>query len=148
MRTRSLFFLAAALVVACDRPKSVSAEIQRALQVRAGSYPLLEVQRFGRDSAYIVLEDSALTSDALAGDTWMFGPQVSAAEAGSCPPEKVLGQRIARELWWRLDSAARPSQVVVFVKSAHRDQRIAEIGMFYYLEQLQERWIGDTLGRR
>jgi hypothetical protein len=149
LRTLILLCVIPCVLAACDpgRARPGVAALGVALQARAGAYPIVDVQLFGSDSANVVVEDSALTMNSIATQTWMFGPPVSAAEAGECPPEKVLGQRIARELWWRLDEASRPAQVSIQVKSARRDGQMTEVVMYYYLSQLQNAWVGDTLGR-
>ena len=149
MRRFAYLVLVSFTVAACATGSEgrVTPELKAALQTRAGAYPLKEVVLYGRDSAEVFFEDSLLTRDALEAETWMFGPPVTAEEAGACPPEKVLGQRIARELWWRLGADTTLQQIVVRVKATKMDQ-LAEIGMYYYLEQVRDPWVGDTLGRR
>lgn len=138
--------LALALAVsACGRqtPPLESHEMRATLQARAAQYPLLAVHEFGVDSVVLVFEDSTLAAAAVQAGTWMFGPPTSAAEAGTCPPEKVLGRRLARAYW---RGAGRPTdlqQVTVRVQSRDRVPGYTEISMYYYAPELSEAWVGD-----
>ena len=150
MRLWPTLIVGVGALAGCGSPRmpSVSPDVRAAVQARAGAYPLREIIIYDRDSAYLFLEDSSLTRAALDSETWMFGPPVTSEEAGSCPAHKVLGQRLARELWWRLGADTALKQVVVRVKGTRRDDQLAEVGLYYYLEQFRDPWVGDTLGRR
>lgn len=76
---------------------------------------------------------------------WMFGPAVTAAEADSCPPEKVLGRKIARVLFRFLDRPAAMQQIVVAVHGTNGKDRWTVEDMYYYREQLEGRWAGDLI---
>ena len=82
-----------------EPPAALGTTLRDAVSRRAGGYPFAGFRLFGRDSALLVFDDSTLTGDALRAGHWMFGPPVTAAEADSCPPEKVLGRKIARAFW-------------------------------------------------
>ena len=84
-----------------------------------------------------------MTGAALQAHTWMFGPAVTAAEADSCPPEKVLGRKIARVLFRALNRPAAIQQIVVAVHGAIGKDRWTGESMYYYREQLEGRWAGD-----
>ena len=128
--------------------RMVTSGLYAALQERAGSYPLDSVVLHSSDSALVVLTDSSYTSASVHAGTWMFGPPVTPEEAGKCPPEKVLGQRIARVLWWRLGADTTLNTVVVRVHGAQGIDRFSSTSMYYYLPQLRDPWPGDTLARR
>ena len=121
--------------------------LRAALQQRAGSYPLDSVVFFGRDSALVVLADSSFTGASVAAGSWMFGPPVTPEEAGSCPPEKVLGQRLARLLWWHEGADTTLQTIIVRVHGTEGIDRFSSTSMYYYLAQLREPWVGDTLAR-
>ena len=151
MRGRHHFLVLAVLALGACKASAkpvVTAELRAALQSRAGGYPLLDVTLYGRDSALLVLEDSTYTSAAVDAGTWMFGPPVTAAEAGSCPAEKVLGQRLARILWWGLGADSTLQQVVVRVKGTKGIDQFSQTSMFYYVPQLRDPWVGDSLANR
>ena len=124
---------------------SMDSQLRAALQAKAGSYPLVGYAFFGRDSVLLVFEDSAMTGAALNAHTWMFGPAVTAAEADSCPPEKVLGRKIARVLFRFLDRPAAMQQIVVAVHGTNGKDRWTVEDMYYYREQLEGRWAGDLI---
>ena len=91
---------------ALEPPAALSPALQRAVAAKAANYPFAGFRMLGRDSVLLVFEDSTLTVAGLRAHTWMFGPPVTTAEADSCPPEKVLGRKIARAFW---NAAGRPS---------------------------------------
>jgi hypothetical protein len=141
------FLIAAALLaggvatVGAQRTGSIS--ILGELQARAGHYPLVELKIFLHDSAVLVFEDSSYTGKAVAEGKWMFGPPVTAAEADSCPPEKVLGRQIARVLWRRGGKEADLQTVIVRVHGSAGLDRWSHTDMYYYPPQLEGRWAGD-----
>jgi hypothetical protein len=122
---------------------TVSTAVRAELQARAGHYPLGDVKIFAHDSALLVFEDSSYTGSGRAAGTWMFGPPVTAAEADSCPPEKVLGRQIARILWRRGGKAADLSSVIVRVHGSAGLDRLSYTDMYYYPSQLEGPWAGD-----
>jgi hypothetical protein len=118
-----------------------------AIRESAAGYPFAGFRLFGRDSVLLVFDDSTLTSDALAAHRWMFGPPVTAAEADSCPPEKVLGRRIARAFWAAWGRPGETQHVMVAVRGTEgRDRWTAET-MYYHRSQLHGPWAGDRLDR-
>ena len=132
-------WLAFASSLAAQLPAGAADEMRR----KAGPYPLLEVSMVRGDSAVLVFQDSSLTGSALNGHKWMFGPAVSAAEADSCPPEKVLGRKVARVFWRRVGKEANVKMVVVRVRGTVGVDRFTSFDMYYYPAQLEGRWAGD-----
>ena len=130
-----------------ELPRTDTPALREALQQRAGPYPLDSVVFFGNDSALVVLADSSYTGEKVRAGTWMFGPPVTPEEAGKCPPEKVLGQRIARVLWWHHGADTTLQTVIVRVHGTEGADRFSSTSMYYYLQQLREPWVGDTLVR-
>jgi len=73
----------------------------------------------------------------------MFVPPVTAEEAGGCPPQKVLGRRIARELWRRRGQAIALDQVIVRVHGSTGLDRLSHEDMYYGRADLEGPWVGD-----
>ena len=122
-----------------ESPDSLRVRLQRI----AGAYPIRAVEFFARDSARVVVEDSARTVDAVQAGTWMFGPPVTAAEADSCPPQKVLGRRIARELWRQQGRTLGLEEIVVRVHGSSGRDRLSYVDMAYGRAELDGQWAGD-----
>jgi hypothetical protein len=113
------------------------------VQAVAGSYPIRGIELFGRDSVRLVVEDSSRTAKAVMEGRWMFGPPVTKEEAGGCPPEKVLGRRIAREFWRQRGKALAVEQVIVRVHGTLGLDRASYTDMYYGRADLDGPWIGD-----
>ena len=148
MRPRHLFGAACVLLLTTPRVRSeaqglVTPALSGALQQKAGRYLLKNVAILAHDSAFLVFQDSALTADGLRAHTWMFGPKVSEAEADGCPPEKVLGRKIARLFWRRLGKGQGMQLVVVRVEGTKGIDKLTRYDMYYFPAQLQGRWAGD-----
>lgn len=126
---------------------SSPAAIQVRLQRIAGPYPVRAIEWFGPDSARVVVEDSTRTASAVLAQTWMFGPPVTADEAGGCPPQKVLGRRIARELWRQEGKRRRAEQIIVRVHGATGLDRESFVDMYYGVPDLDGPWVGDKVAR-
>jgi hypothetical protein len=126
------------------QPPSALGVAQRdAVVEMAGGYRLIGFQLFGRDSALLVFDDSTLTDAALRANTWMFGPPVTTAEADGCPPEKVLGRRIARVFWAGWGRPAETQHVMVAVRGTIGRDRWTAVTMYYLPSQLDGPWAGD-----
>lgn len=122
----------------------IPAPIQVKLQAKAGpQYPLRVALLIGRDSARLVFDDSTLTGQSMNGGGWMFGPPVTVAEADSCPPEKVLGRRLARILWRELGRPMSLERVTVRVQGTVGKDRWSYVDMYYYKSELERPWVGD-----
>ena len=117
--------------------------LRQVIQTEAGKYPLVGFRFFSRDSVLVVFEDSGLTREALRAGTWAFGPPVTKAEADGCPPEKVLGRKIARALWRALGKPPEMSYIKIAVRGTDRIDRWTAMGMYYHHTQLEGPWIGD-----
>ncbi len=115
------------------------------LQTVAGPYPIRDIEFFGRDSVRIDVEDSSRTVRAVRAHAWMFGPPVTVEEAGGCPLEKVLGRRIARELWRREGRAMALEQVIVRVHGNSGLDRLSYEDMYYGRADLDTPWVGDRV---
>lgn len=142
---RSIATTFAVLVASCvtpERPQFTAAGLTPRIQLAAGHYPLVAINLAAPDSAELVFVDSTLTATGLHAGTWMFGPPVTEAEADSCPPEKVLGRRLARILWREGGKAAGLRMVAVQVRGVDHE-RYTSIRMFYYPVQLEGPWAGD-----
>src|SRR3954471_7775914 len=98
-----------------DAQAAVTPAARAEMQAIAKRYPLLEVRLGSGKSAEIVFEDSSLTPDRSARGLWTFGPPVTAAEADGCPPDKVLGRRVARAFWKSTGRRAGIDTVTVLV---------------------------------
>lgn len=130
-----------------DSPATLLPSLHRAVVAKAANYPFVGFRMLGRDSVLLVFEDSTLTLEALRAGTWMFGPSVSAAEADGCPPEKVLGRKIARAFW---NAAGRPAEteaIMIAVRGTRGTDRWTARTMLYYHEQLNGPWAGDPTDR-
>ncbi len=127
-----------------DAPSVLPAAVRTAVANTARTYPLTGVRMFGRDSVLLVFDDSTLTAAPLNAGTWMFGPPVTAAEADSCPPPKVLGRRIARALYRGLGRPSDLEKVIVLVRGTAGIDRWTAMGMYYYRSELTGRWAGDS----
>jgi hypothetical protein len=123
-------------------PAKLAPALVDSLRAKAGQYPFAGY-RFIGDSALLVFEDSTMTAAAVTSHTWMFGPPTTKAEEDGCPPEKVLGRRLAR-IFWR--GAAKDSGVKIVMVAVHGtkggDRWTAET-MFYYPSQLEGAWAGE-----
>ncbi|HEU4994299.1 MAG TPA: hypothetical protein VFT29_05745 [Gemmatimonadaceae bacterium] len=150
MTPRVWFAMLSLIGIASTTPlhaQGSSPSLRHALQATATNrYPLLDVKVFGQDSALLVFQDSAYTGIAANAGTWMFGPPVTAAEADSCPPQKVLGRRIARVFWRQAGKRLGLSSVVVRVRGDARDPD-SYTDLYYYHRELEAPWAGDSGSR-
>jgi hypothetical protein len=122
---------------------ALSPALQNAVVTKAANYPFVGFRMLGRDSVLLVFEDSSLTVAGLRANTWMFGPPVTSAEADSCPPEKVLGRKIARAFW---NAAGRPAEtqvIMIAVRGTRGVDRWTAETMYYWRNQLEKPWAGD-----
>jgi hypothetical protein len=132
---------------ALEPPAALSPALQRAVAAKAANYPFAGFRMLGRDSVLLVFEDSTLTVAGLRAHTWMFGPPVTTAEADSCPPEKVLGRKIARAFW---NAAGRPAEtqaIMIAVRGTRGIDRWTAETMYYWRNQLDKPWAGDPTDR-
>ena len=130
-----------------EPPSRLPPELRRAIEERAGKYPFEGYRRFGPDSVLLVFADSTLTGASLKADTWMFGPAVTAAEADSCPPEKVLGRKLAR-IYWRAAGQPRAiKHIMVAVHGTNAIDRWTVVTMYYPYGHLAAPWVGDERDR-
>ena len=134
-------------VQSLSEPAQLPPALRDSIIAKARPYPFLGYRLFGSDSALLVFEDSTLTTAATRASAWMFGPPVTAAEADSCPPEKVLGRRIARVFWRGLGRPAELQTLVVAVRGTKGIDRWTVITMYYYKPQLVGQWAGDPSSR-
>lgn len=144
-----LSFACVPLLAHAQRPLAHSAT--RAAARASTPYPLDSAYAFGADSIVLVLRDQTLTQKRQAAGTWMFGPPATKAEADGCPPEKVLGRRIARATWAALDKPKGLKFIMVRVRGPwdgdpllSRTQLVEDF--YYSYEQLAGPWIGDSSG--
>lgn len=131
---------------ALDPPAALSPTVQRAVAAKADNYPFVGFRMLGRDTVLLVFDDSTLTVAGLRAHTWMFGPPVTTAEADSCPPEKVLGRKIARAFW---NAAGRPAEtqvIMIAVRGTRGIDRWTAETMYYWRNQLDKPWAGDPTG--
>ena len=81
----------------------------------------------------------------------MFGPPATKAEADGCPPEKVLGRRLARLVWTQLGKPAELQVVIVRVHGPwvgdplDTADQVTE-NLYYPRFQLTGPWVGDRPG--
>ncbi|MFA6165473.1 MAG: hypothetical protein WC700_02580 [Gemmatimonadaceae bacterium] len=127
--------------------RNVHAQLQRA----AGPYPLDSAYALGRDTVVLVLRDSTLTPATAAAGSWMFGPPPTKAEEDGCPPEKVLGRRLARIVWTELGTPADLQLVIVRVQGPLTGSPLGSMiqvteNLFYPRFQLTGPWVGDRPG--
>ena len=73
----------------------------------------------------------------------MFGPPVTDAEADGCPPEKVLGRKIARVLWRGLGRPSELKYIMVTVRGTTGVDRWTTNTMYFHRSQLEDVWAGD-----
>ena len=143
--------VAAFLVIAAggrlSGQQSIEPALRAQLQSKAGHYPLRNVTTFSQDSVLLVFDDSTLTAASLKAGTWMFGPPVTAAEADSCRPEKVLGRKIARVFWRGVGKPSSLQQIVVRVRGTVGIDRWTSTDLYYYRAQLEGPWAGDPGSR-
>lgn len=130
-----------------EEPASLSATMRAAVTAQAAGYRLVGLRHFSRDSVLFVYEDSSLTAAALKARSWMFGPPVTKEEADGCPPEKVLGRRIARELWRQLGKPKSLQYVMIAVRGTVGIDRFTVSYLYYYPEQLEGPWVGEPSRR-
>lgn len=126
---------------------TVHVQLQRA----AGAYPLDSAYALGRDTVVLVLRDSTLTTAASNAGTWMFGPPTTKAEEDECPPEKVLGRRLARIVWTEFGKRADLQLVIVRVRGPLTGRPLESmsrltVDLFYPRFQLTGPWVGDPPG--
>jgi len=126
-----------------QEPATLGVAVHSAVDTVSGGYHLAGYRAFSGDSILLVYDDPALTSVALRANTWTFGPPVTAAEADGCPPPKVLGRKIARELWRALGRPKALQQVMIAVRGTEGIDRYTAETMFYYPQQLEGPWVGD-----
>lgn len=124
---------------------AMDAKLRAAVHAQAGKYALEGVGIFGRDSIVLVFADSAYTDAGHTAGTWMFGPRVTDAEADGCPPEKVLGRKIARALFRAMGRPAELRQIAVSVHGTVGADRWSGVDMYYYPGQLSGKWSGDRI---
>lgn len=131
--------------------RPLSSPIVRVAERVARPYPMDSTVQYGRDSILLVFLDSTLTAERSEAGTWMFGPPATKAEADGCPPEKVLGRRIAREVWAALGKPRDLGQVIVRVRGPRvgeeSDYTQTEWIFYYPLFQLTGPWVGDKRGK-
>jgi hypothetical protein len=127
-----------------EPPSRLAPELRRAIEERAAGYPFEGFRTFGTDSVLLVFSDSAVTGDAFKRDSWMFGPPVTAAEADSCPPQKVLGRRLARIYWRGVGKPAAMKNIMVAVHGTVGIDRWTVTTLYYTYDQLAGAWIGDA----
>lgn len=130
-----------------DAPTALDSALRRAVVAKAGAYTFVGAKRFARDSVVLVFDDSTLTSAGVQANTWMFGPPVTAAEADSCPPEKVLGRKIARAFWKAWGRPSETQLVIVAVRGTRGKDRYTAQYMIYPRRQLTDAWMGDPIDR-
>ncbi len=127
----------------------LTSPLRATVQRTAGAYPLTSAIAFGRDSIVLAFADSSLTDRARRTGTWMFGPPTTKAEADGCPPEKVLGRRIARELWRTLGKPSTLKLVIVridgpWIEDSTGSQTKESSALYYPRFQLTGPWVGDS----
>jgi len=128
-----------------DPPSVLTATVLAAIKSAASGYPLVGVKLYARDSALLVFDDSTLTFAKLRAHSWTFGPAPTAAEAEGCPPEKVLGRKIARAFFSALGRPTELDHVIVLVRGTRDLERWTASGMYYFRPQLSGAWAGDSL---
>ena len=129
---------------ALTRPADLPSWIRRGVKAQAPKYRMIGGNVFGTDSILIAFEDSTLTATGLENGTWSFGPKPTKAESEQCPPEKVLGRKIARAVWREAGKPASWKKVSIRVQGTREtmDKHVA-LTMFYYHSELTAPWVGD-----
>jgi len=130
-----------------QEPAALDAPVRSAVAAVASGYRLAGYRLFASDSILLVYDDSSLTAAALQAQTWMFGPPTTASENDGCPPPKVLGRKIARELWRQLGKPKTLRQIMIAVRGTVGKDRWTAETLFYYPEQLDGPWVGDPRHR-
>jgi hypothetical protein len=128
-------------------PSTLAPEVRAAVEQKAASYPFEGYRLFAKDSILLVFVDSSLTAIGLSSHTWMFGPPVTAAEADSCPPEKVLARKIARTFWRSQGRPANLQYMIVAVRGTTGPDRWTATAMYFQKSQLAQAWAGDPGAR-
>jgi hypothetical protein len=121
--------------------------VRAAIEQKAEAYRFEGFRFFAKDSALLVFVDSTLTATRLRAHTWMFGPVVTAAEADSCPPEKVLARKIARAFWRSWGRPADIQYIIVAVRGTKGRDRWTSTSMYFHKPQLVQAWAGDPSAR-
>lgn len=144
---RSFHPHAAALFLALSLPVAAAAQLPARvaddLRHEAGPYPFVDAIVQRGDSAILVFQDSSYTAAAINSQTWMFGPPTTKAEDDGCPPQKVLGRKVARVFWREVGKAAALKFVIVRVEGTTGKDRFSYIDLYYIPAQLEGRWVGD-----
>jgi hypothetical protein len=139
-------FMAFASMTEAQKP--LPRALQNLLRRSAGSYPLDSAYAVRVDSAVLVFGDVSLTPAAVEAGTWMFGPATTKAEEDGCPPEKVLGRRLARLLWTYIGKPKELAIVTVRVRGPLVEDALGSATqiseeLFYPRFQLTGPWVGD-----
>lgn len=92
-----------------------------------------------------MFEDSSYTVAAARAGKWMFGSAVTVAEADGCPPEKVLGRKIARVLWHSMGKPQDLQFITIAVRGSTGLDRWSNTTMYYHRSQLDGPWVGDSI---
>ena len=129
-------------------PSTLAPQVRAAIELKAGSYQFEGYRLFAKDSALLVFVDSSLTATGLRAHTWIFGPPVAAAEADSCPPEKVLARKLARTFWRRQGRPAELQYMIVAVRGTTGPDRWTATSMYFQNFQLAQAWAGDPAPSR
>ena len=124
-------------------PSELAPALRQAIKELAPQYPFEGVRVFGTDSVLLVFADSTFTGESSRSNRWMFGPAVTSAEADSCPPEKVLGRKLARTYWRATGRPTEIKQILVAVHGTVGVDRWSVITMYYTYGQLAAKWVGD-----
>src|ERR671934_182481 len=130
-----------------ESPSMLAVALRDSVIRKGAPYPFRGFRTFGRDSALLVFEDSTMRAEDLHAHTWMFGPPVTAAEADSCPPEKVLGRKIARVFWRGLGKPTQMQYIMIAVVGTKGIDRWTTDIMYFHRPQLDGRWAGDPGAR-
>ena len=128
-------------------PSSLTPQVRADIEQKAGTYHFEGFRLFAKDSALLVFVDSSLTATGLSSHTWMFGPSVTAAEADSCPPEKVLARKIAGTFWRSWGRPANLKYIIIAVRGTKGPDRWTATNMYFPKAQLERAWAGDPGSR-
>lgn len=129
---------------ALTKPAALPSWVRRGVKAQAPRYRMVGGNVFGTDSILIAFEDSTLTSKGLQDSTWTFGPKPTKAESEQCPPEKVLGRKIARAVWREAGRPASWKMVAIQVRGTGDFEKYTGVTMFYYYTELAAPWVGDN----